>query len=197
MSPKCTSPLPSRLCAALFATLFGLSAAAGAQTPSRIPQNPDRGDRQAPSRVDPQVLSRARSACDDAASRAGYRVMRRDRENVNGNAYDLPLHVAYGSNEGDVTCHYDADRGRADIPPYDQQRGFGRREGYPEAYGQAQSLCENYVNNRRGYRVIQVGTPIQHGRNLWDVPITVERRGRRSTTWTCRYNAASNRLSLR
>lgn len=130
------------------------------------------------------------------AQRAGYRVMRRDRENVNGRSYNLPLHVAYGSNEGDVTCSYDPDRGLASIPPYDATRGFGRRER--GSYGnQAQTLCENYVNQRRGYRVVSVGTPVQHGRNLWDVPMTVQRNGRRQTTTTCRYNAASNKLSLR
>lgn len=51
--------------------------------------------------------------------------MRRDRENVNGRSYNLPLHVAYGSNEGDVTCSYDPDRGLASIPPYDATRGSG------------------------------------------------------------------------
>jgi hypothetical protein len=172
----------------LLASLFGLTTAAGAQVPSRV-------GAQVPSRVDPQVLSRARNACDAAAARAGYRVTRRDRENVNGTSYNLPMHVAYGTSEGDVTCRYDADRGRADIPRYDQRSGFGRRGDV--AYNQAQTLCQDYVNNRRGYRVIQVGTPVAHGRNLWDVPVTVQRNGRRESTVTCRYNAASNKLSLR
>jgi hypothetical protein len=66
--------------------------------------------------------------------------MRRDRENVNGRSYNLPMHVAHGANEGDVTCHYDADRGMANVPPYAEGR-FGRRaEGVKT---QAQSLCEN------------------------------------------------------
>jgi hypothetical protein len=114
---------------------------------------------------------------------------------VNGRSYNLPLHVAYGSNEGDVTCSYDSDRGLATIPPYDAGRGFGRRQR--ASYDQAQTLCENFVNQRRGYRVVSVGTPVQHGRNLWDVPMTVQRNGRRQTTTTCRYNAASSKLSLR
>jgi hypothetical protein len=34
-------------------------------------------------------------------------------------------------------------------------------------------------------------------RNQWDVPLTVPRNARRESTVTCRYNAASNKLSLR
>jgi hypothetical protein len=178
VSPKCLSQ--SCFTIIVGACMLGVSARAEAQVPSR---------------VDPQVLSRARNACDAAAQRAGYRVVRRDRENVNGRSYDLPLRVAYGTTEGDVTCRYDIDRGLANVPPYEGGRAFGRRGS--GAYNQAQTMCENFVNQRRGYRVVSVGTPVQHGRNLWDVPVTVQRNGRRQSTMTCRYNAASNKLSLR
>ena len=183
------------LSAALAVCVLGIAATGNAQPPRQLPQAPARVGGQTPSRVDPQVLSRARDACDAAAQRAGYRVLRRDHENVNGRSYDLPLRVAYGTNQGDVTCRYDLDRGLADIPPYDGGRGFGRRN--QPGYDQAQRLCENFVNQRRGYHVLDVGTAVQHGRNLWDVPMTVQRNGRRQRTVTCRYNAASNKLSLR
>ena len=158
-------------------------------------------------------LARARQACDDAASRAGYRVMRRDRETVNGSAYKLPMHVSHGTTESDLTCNYDTQRGVAYVPPYaDQrsverrtangavtdQRGVDRRTANGGATDQrAARLCENFVNKKRGYQVLQVGTPALHGRNLWDVPLTVRRNGRGDVSVTCRYNAASNKLSLR
>lgn len=179
-----------RFAIVLSACVFGVSALTQAQPPRQVP----RGE-QAPSRVDPQVLSRARDACDAAASRAGYRVMRRDRESVNGRAYNLPLHVAYGTNEGDVTCQYDVDRGLATVPPYAEGRGFGRHEGMDGS--RAEQMCTNYVNQRRGYRVVQVGTAVRHGRSQWYVPMTVQRNGRRQESLTCRYNMANNKLSLR
>jgi hypothetical protein len=183
-----------RLLTVLSLCLFGLAAMAGAQPPRQLPPS-SRANPGVPSRVDPQVLARARDACDAAATRAGYRVVRRDRESIDGRAYQLPMHVAHGTTEGDVTCRYDMDHARADVPPYAGGRGFGR--GVDAQYGQVQTLCENYVNSKPNRRVIQVGTPVRQGRNLWDVPVTVQRNGRRQQTVTCRYNAASNKLSLR
>ena len=151
------------------------------------------------------MLGRARQACDDAASRAGYQVMRRDRENVNGSTYQLPMHVSHGSTQSDVTCSYDMQRGVATVPPWvdragnygnngnNGNNGYGRGRTSPE---RAQRLCENYVNGRRGYHATQVGTPTQHGQRQWDVPVTVQRNGRGEQTVTCRYNTANGKLSL-
>jgi hypothetical protein len=59
-------------------------------------------------------------------------------------------------------------------------------------------MCQNYVAQRRGYEVVSVGAAMRHGRNQYDVPVTVRRNhGRRESTVTCRYNASSNKLSLR
>ena len=158
---------------------------------------------------------RAQQACDAAASRYGYQVMRRDRENVNGNTYNLPMHVSHAGNEADVTCRYDSQRNIAMVPRWDDQnrrpgdydRGDRDRDdrgrlnqGNGEYAGmdqQAASMCQNYVSQRRGYQVVSVGAAIQHGRKQFDVPVTVRRNGRRETTVTCRYNAANNRVSLR
>ena len=147
---------------------------------------------------------RARQACDDAASRAGYQVMRRDRENVNGGTYQLPMHVSHGATQTDVTCSYDMQRGVASVPPWvDRNINNGMNNGINTAYGRgrnsperAQRLCENYVNGRRGYHATQVGTPTQHGQRQWDVPVTVQRNGRGEQTVTCRYNTANGKLSL-
>ena len=139
---------------------------------------------------------RARQACDAAAAQAGYQVMRRDRENVNGSSYQLPMHVSHGSTQSDVTCSYDMQRGVASVPPWvDRNRTDNLRNGRtsPE---RAQRLCENYVNGRRGYHATQVGTPVQHGQRQWDVPVTVQRNGRGDQTVTCRYNTANGKLSL-
>jgi len=161
---------------------------------------------------------RARQACDDAASRAGYQVMRRDRENVNGSTYQLPMHVSHGATQTDVTCSYDMQRGVATVPPWVDRNGInnGINQGTNTGYGRgrnsperAQRLCENYVNGRRGYHVVQVGTPMQHGRRQWDVPVTVQRNGRGDQNVrgdqngrgdqnvTCRYNTANGKLSLK
>jgi hypothetical protein len=151
-------------------------------------------------------MGRARQACDNAAAQAGYRVMRRDRENVNGGTYQLPMHVSHGSNESDVTCSYDTQRGVATVPPWVDRNGntdsrnanvangrYGRGRASPE---RAQRLCENYVNGRRGYQVVSVGTPTQHGQRQWDVPVTLRRNGRGDQSMTCRYNTANGKLSL-
>lgn len=149
-----------------------------------------------PPRQQSRASTRARQACDAAASRYGYHVMRRDQETANGSSYDLPLHVSHGSTEADVTCTYDSQRGVASIPAWDPRNNRAFERG--QDIQQAQGLCENYVNNRKGYQVVQVGTPTRHGRDLYDVPVTVRRSSRRATSVvTCRYNAASNKLSLR
>ena len=152
----------------------------------------------------------AQQACDAAASRYGYQVMRRDRENVNGNTYNLPMHVSHAGTEADVTCRYDAQRNIAMVPRWDDQN---RRPGeydrddrgrlsqsngqYSGMDQQAASMCQNYVAQRRGYEVVSVGAAMRHGRNQYDVPVIVRRNGRRESTVTCRYNASSNKLSLR
>ena len=161
----------------------------------------------------------AQQACDAAASRYGYQVMRRDRQSVNGNTYNLPMHVSHAGTEADVTCQYDPQRNVAMVPRWDDQnrrpgdydrddrdrdrdRGRGIYNGNANGqYGgmdqQAASMCQNYVSQRRGYQVVNVGAAVRHGRNQYDVPVTVSRNGRRQSTVTCRYNAASNKLSLR
>jgi hypothetical protein len=149
-------------------------------------------------------ITRARQACDVAAAQAGYRVMRRDRENVNGNSYQLPMHVSHGSTESDITCSYDYQRGVASVPPwatrentsngrYDRDDRNRRGGNYTD---RAQRVCENYINQRRGWRAVQVGTPTQHGQRQWDVPVTVDRNGRGQQTVTCRYNTANGKVSI-
>ena len=160
---------------------------------------------QPPRQMSPAV-QRAREACDAAASRYGYHVMRRDQENVDGGQYQLPMHVQHGTTEADVTCRYDTNRGVAELPawddragrvgrnPWDRDRGGNRLS---EAQYQAEQACENSINSRAGYRVMQVGTPMAHGARNWDVPVTVQRDGRRNLTVSCRYNTANGKVSLR
>jgi hypothetical protein len=121
-------------------------------------------------------------------------VLRRDQENANGSSYDLPMHVSHAGTETDITCSYDSQQGVATIPAWDPRNNRAFERG--QDVQQAQGLCENYLNTRRGYQVVQVGTPVRHGRN-YDVPVTVRRNNRRESTVTCRYNSASNKLSLR
>lgn len=168
---------------------------------------------QPPRQMGNEQITRARQACDVAAAQAGYRVMRRDRENVNGSSYQMPMHVSHGSNESDITCNYDFQRGVANVPPWAAQQGVNgrydrdrddrdrdarRREGnYNGNYNdRATQACENYVNQRRGWHAQQVGTPTQHGQRQWDVPITVRRNDREETV-TCRYNTANGKVSIR
>lgn len=178
----------------------------------------------------------AQQACDAAASRNGYQVMRRDRETMNGNTYNLPMHVSHAGTEADVTCQYDPQRNVAMVPRWDDQnrrpggydrddrghgdrddRGHGDRDDrgyadrdrdhrggqyssngqYSSMDQQVETMCQNYISQSRGYQILNVGTPTRHGRNQYDVPVTVRRNGRREMTMTCRYNAASNKLSLR
>ena len=140
--------------------------------------------------------------------------MRRDRENVNGNSYSLPMHVSHGSTESDITCSYDYQRGVATVPRWagrrdnisngrydrddradrgDRDDRYGRQGNYTD---RAQRVCENFVNQRRGWHAVQVGTPAQHGQRQWDVPVTVDRNGRGQQTVTCRYNTASGKVSI-
>ena len=167
--------------------LVCLASSANAQPPRQNPQNVQ--------------LQRARTACDAAAARNGYRVMRRDQENTNGNVYQLPMHVAHGASEGDVTCRYDVNRDVADLPRWDDREG--RRHGRPRGHAlsdaqlQAQQECQNAVNGRPGYRTIQLGIPVAHGARQWDVPLTVQRDGRVNRKVTCRFNTANGKISLR
>lgn len=153
-----------------------------------------RAQAQPPRQRGEQDVTRARQACDVAAARAGYRVMRRDRENVNGSSYELPMHVAHGSNESDITCSYDYQRGVATVPPWVAQQAIpGGR--YARSYERARRACENYVNSRRGWHAAQVGSPVEQGRQL-NIPVTVERHGRQETV-NCRYNTANGKVSIR
>src|SRR5206468_10907620 len=122
------------------------------------------------------------------------------QENVINGTYRLPMHVSHGSTETDIACDYDAQRGVASVPPWVDQNGNNRGRsgrGGRTAPERAQRLCENYVNGRRGYQVVSVGTPTQHGQRQWDVPVTVRRNGRSDQMVTCRYNTANGRLSLK
>ncbi len=55
----------------------------------------------------PGMWGRARDACSAAATRAGYVVLRRDRESLHGSMYAFPMHVRRGATEVDITCRYD------------------------------------------------------------------------------------------
>jgi hypothetical protein len=153
---------------------------------------------QPPRQMGGAQVTRARQACDVAAAQAGYRVMRRDRENVNGGSYQMPMHVSHGSTQSDITCSYDMQRNVATVPPWvaREEANNGRYAGnnYTD---RATRACERSVNARRGWHAEQVGTPTQHGQRQWDVPVTVRRNGRGDETVTCRYNAANGKASIR
>ena len=179
----------------LASLVFGPAIAAGliATSATRVAAQPPR--QQA------RIVTQASQACDAAASRSGYQVLRRDRETVNGTSYNLPMHVSHAGTEADLTCRYDTQRGVAELPRWEDRmsNGNGRRfdrstQGLAQT---AQTSCQSYVSSRRGYQVLQVGTPTRHGQNNWDVPVSVQRQGRRDQTVTCRYNAANNKVSLR
>jgi hypothetical protein len=147
--------------------------------------------------VNVALMTRARNACDAAAAKAGYNIVRRDRETQGTETYAFPLHVRHGTEEADVTCTYDTHRGSANLSALQAQRAeqrAARREETREA--RAQRLCRDYVNAKAGYRVERVGDPTQHGPN-WDVPVRVRRNGRTNVLVTCRYNSANSKLSLR
>jgi hypothetical protein len=142
----------------------------------------------------PGMWGRARDACSAAAVRAGYVVLRRDRESLHGSMYAFPMHVRRGATEIDVTCRYDGARGLVDLPGFERS---GTAAGRLETQGQrAQRRCEDFVNSAPGYRVLAVGPATRRG-NLWDVALTVRRNGRDGVPITCRYNPSSNRLSIR
>ncbi len=171
----------SGLCVACF---FLWSGTAQAQLPSRIPQTQER----------------ARSACDAAAQRYGYRIIRRNPETVNGSEYQLPLHVAHGATETDVTCRYDTQRGVAEMPAWNDRPGrvpMQNSERLSRTQLEAQEACQNAINTRAGYQARRVGTPVRHGAKQWDVPVTVRRDGTETMQVTCRYNGANGKVSLR
>lgn len=153
------------------------------------------------------ATQRARQACDDAASRSGYRVLRRDQENVNGSEYQLPMHVSHGTTEADVICRYDTERGVANLPQWDTRAnrvsnvyGDNRRLGrnrLSDAQLEAQQECRNSIDARAGYRTVREGTPVAHGARQWDVPVTVQRDGRSTMAVTCRFNTANRKVTLR
>lgn len=146
--------------------------------------------------VDAALATRARNACDAAAAKAGYNIMRRDNETHATTTIAFPMHVRHGTEEADVTCTYDTHRGVATYSAFQAQRAehAAQREETREA--RAQRVCRDNVNGRRGYRVESVGDPTQRG-NTWDVPLRVRRNGRTNVLVTCRYNTASGKVSLR
>lgn len=142
----------------------------------------------------PGMWGRARDACNAAAARAGYVILRRDRESQNGSTFVFPWHVRRGSDQVDVVCRYDGARGLVDLPGFERS---GTAAGRLESQDQrAQRRCEDFVNSAPGYRVLTVGPALRHG-TLWDVPMTVRNRGRDGVAITCRFNPYSNRLSIK
>lgn len=137
---------------------------------------------------------RARDACNSAAVRAGYVILRRDHESYDRNMYVFPWHVRRGNDESDVTCRYDRVRGLVDLPDFGRTR---TEAGSIETREQrAQRRCETFVNSTSGYRVQNVGDVNRHG-SWWDVSMTVRRHGRDGIPITCRYNPFSNKLTIR
>ena len=150
---------------------------------------------------------RAREACDAAASRHGYRILRADTAKTQGTTYELPLHVMHGAGEADVICRYDTERGVAELPQWDERAGqparthrgnAGRRTtGMSREAFIARQECESFINSRPGFRVQRLGTPVARGAGRWDVPLTVRQDDGTDEHATCRYNAASGTVSLR
>ena len=154
---------------------------------------------QIPGRI-PQVQRQARNACDAAAARYGYRIIQRNPASVSGNEYQLPMHVAHGTTEADVTCRYDTSRGVAELPAWnDRPAGVPERaaEQLTRTQLEAQQACRNAIDTRAGYQTRRVGTPVQHGAKQWDVPVTVRRDGTENMRVTCRYNGANGKVTLR
>jgi hypothetical protein len=142
----------------------------------------------------PGSWGRARDACNAAATRAGYVILRRDRESVTGTVYSFPWQVRRGSDQVDVVCHFDGARGLVDLPGFERS---GTAAGRLESQDQrAQRRCEDFVNSAPGYRVLTVGPATRRG-TLWDVTMTVRRHGRDGVPITCRFNPYSNRLSIK
>jgi len=137
---------------------------------------------------------RGRDACNAAAVRSGYVILRRDHESYDRNMYVFPWHVRRGNDEADVVCRYDGVRGLVDLPNVGRER---TEAGSLESRDQrAQRRCETFVNSTRGYQVQNVGAVTRHG-NVWDVSMTVRQRGRDGMPITCRYNPSSNKLTIR
>jgi hypothetical protein len=143
----------------------------------------------------PGMWGRARDACNAAAVRAGYVVVRRDRESLSGSMYSFPLRVRRGSNEFNVTCRFDGARGLVDLPGFERS-GTAAGRVFETQSMRAQRRCEDFVNSAPGYHVTAVGPATRRG-NLWDVALTVRLRGRDGVPITCRFNPFSNRLSIR
>jgi hypothetical protein len=142
----------------------------------------------------PGTWGKARDACNAAASRAGYVILRRDRESLNGTVYSFPWRVRRGSDEVDMTCHFDASHASVDLPGFERS---GTAAGRLETQDQrAQRRCEDFVNSAPGYRVLTVEPATRHG-TLWDVSMTVRHHGRDGVPITCRFNPASNRLTIK
>jgi hypothetical protein len=142
----------------------------------------------------PGTWGRARDACNAAATRAGYVILRRDRESLAGGVYSFPWHVRRGSDQVDVTCHFDGARGLVDLPGFERS---GSAAGRVESQDQrAQRRCEDFVNSAPGYHVLTIGPATRRG-TLWDVTMTVRHRGRDGVPITCRFNPSSNRLSIK
>lgn len=150
---------------------------------------------------------RPREACDAAAARDGYRIVRRDTAKMNGTTYELPLHVVHGAREANVICRYDTKRGIAELPRWDERTGQPARSDRADTAHRktrisreafiARQECENSINSRPGFRVQRLGTPVARGAGHWDVPLTVRQDDGTDQRATCRYNAARGTVSLR
>ena len=150
---------------------------------------------------------RAREACDAAASRDGYRIVRRDSAKTNGTTYELPLHVMRGTRAADVICRYDTKRGVAELPQWDERTGQPTRADHSDTIHRTPTMsreafiarqeCENSINSRPGFRVQRLGTPVERAARQWDVPLTVRQDDGTDQRATCRYNAATGTVSLR
>ena len=142
----------------------------------------------------PGMWGRARDACNSAAARAGYVIVRRDRESLRGSVYMFPWQARRGNDVVYVTCRFDGTRGLVDLPGFERS---GTAAGRLETQDQrAARRCEDFVNSSPGYRVLSVGSATRRG-NTWDVPLSVRRGGRDGVSITCRFNPYSNRLSIR
>lgn len=149
----------------------------------------------AQSSLDAQRLARARDACNAVAAKEGYRVIRRDHETLSGVSYTLPYHVAHGTTETDISCHYDDQRHLATLPAFETLHLAAAHTATGSEL--ASRRCASFVNAKKGYHVERVGDVTSRGRNLWDVALSVRRAGRGTVDMTCRFNAASGKYSLR
>ena len=123
-----------------------------------------------------------------------YVILRRDRESLTGSVYAFPWHVRRGQDEANVICRFDGARRLVDLPGFERSGSAGGRLETQDQ--RAQRRCEDFVNSAPGYRVLSVGPAMRRG-GLWDVPLTVRNHGRDGVPITCRFNPASNRLSIK